>query len=140
MNSKRLKQVLGLIALLLILIAMAGIYKFNILQDDIYIEGSAITTENKVLLVGSWVQPIPGQEDKLYGFKLNADGSASSINMHTLLYQKWELKNGQLILTAKSIGNHTSSVDDETYTIELIGKNSLKLNHGFKSFTYKRSK
>ncbi|WP_372645902.1 lipocalin family protein [Ancylomarina sp.] len=138
MNSKRLKQALGLIALLLILITMAGIYKFNILQDDIYIEGSAITSEDKALFIGSWVEPIPGNESEVQGFRLYEDGSASSINMHTLLYQKWALKDGQLILTAKSIGNHTSSVDDETYTIELIGKNSLKLNNGFASFTYKK--
>ena len=138
MNSKRLKQVLGLIALLLILITIAGIYKFNILQDDIYIEGSAITSEDKALFIGSWVEPIPGNEDAVQGFSLYEDGTASSINMNTLLYQKWALKEGQLILTAKSIGNHSSSVDDETYTIELIGKNSLKLNNGFTSYTYKK--
>jgi hypothetical protein len=138
MNSKRLKQVLGLIALLLILIAMAGIYKFNILQNDIYIEGSAITSEDKALFIGSWVEPIPGNEDAVQGFTLNEDGSASSINMHTLLYQKWDLKSGQLILTAKSVGNHSSSVDDETYTIELIGKNNLKLNNGYTNLSYKR--
>ncbi|MCZ4696020.1 hypothetical protein DWB61_14980 [Ancylomarina euxinus] len=140
MKSKFLiRTCLGIISLF-ILIAFTGIFKFNILQDDIYIEGSSLSEDDKGLFVGSWIEPIPGNESEVQGFRLNKDGSASSINMHTLLYQKWVFKNGQLILTAKSIGNHSSSVDDETYSIELIGKNSLKLNNGFVSFTYKRIK
>jgi len=138
MKSKRIKQILGLLAAIIILLAIAGVYKFNILQDDIYIEGSAITSEDDSLFVGSWVEPIPGNESEVQGFTLNEDGSASSINMNTLLYQKWVLKKGQLILTAKSIGNHTSSVDDMVYSIELIGKNSLTINNGYASYTYKR--
>jgi len=138
MKSKRIKQILGLLAAIIILLAIAGVYKFNILQDDIYIEGSAITSEDDSLFVGSWVEPIPGNESEVQGFTLNEDGSASSINMNTLLYQKWVLKKGQLILTVKSIGNHTSSVDDMVYSIELIGKNSLTINNGYASYTYKR--
>lgn len=137
MNSKRLLT-LGLIASLVIVVAITGVYKFNVVQDDIYIEGASLSETDRGLFVGSWVEPIPGNESEIQGFKLNEDGTASSINMHTLLYQKWVLKQDKLILTVKSIGNHSSSVDDETYTIELIGKNSLRLNNGYTSFTYKR--
>jgi len=138
MKSKVFKHLFTILISLFVLICLAGIYKFNILQDDIYIEGSAITSEDASLFVGSWVEPIPGNESEVQGFSLNEDGSASSINMNTLLYQKWAVKKEQLILTAKSIGNHTSSVDDMVYSIELVGKNSLTINNGFASFTYKR--
>ena len=138
MNTKILKRSLTVIISLFILVALAGMYKFNILQDDIYYEGSAITSNDTALFVGSWVEPIPGNETEVQGFTLNEDGTASSINMNTLVYQKWVLKKGQLILTAKSIGNHSSSIDNEVYSIELVGKNSLTLNNGFASFTYKR--
>jgi len=138
MKPKIIKRSLIIIFSAVILIALAGIYKFNILQDDIYYEGSAISPDDTALFVGSWVEPIPGNESEVQGFTLNEDGSASSINMNTLLYQKWVLKKGQLILTAKSIGNHTSSVDDMVYSIELVGKNILTISNGFASFTYKR--
>lgn len=140
MNSKRLKQILGLIASLFIVLAIAGVYKFNVVQDDIYIEGASLSETDRGLFVGSWVEPIPGNESEVQGFSLNEDGTACSINMHTLLYQKWVMKQDKLIFTVKSIGNHSSSVDDEEYTIELIGKNSLRLNNGYASFTYKRIK
>ena len=138
MKSKITKRILLSIVSLFILIVFAGLFKFNVLQDDIYYETSAISAEDKALFIGSWVEPIPGNPNAVQGFTLNEDGTARSINMHTLLYQKWVLKSGKLILTAKSIGNHNSSIDDEEYTIELVGKNSLKLNNGFTSYTYKR--
>ncbi|MGZ2371396.1 lipocalin family protein [Ancylomarina sp. YFZ004] len=138
MKSKKFKRILLSIVALFILIAFAGIIKFNVLQDDIYDETSAISSEDKALFIGSWVEPIPGTPNSIQGFTLNEDGTASSINMHTLLYQKWVLKPVKLILTAKSIGNHSSSIDDEEYTIEFVCKNSLKLNNGYASFTYKR--
>jgi len=138
MKSKVFKYLITILISLFVLICLAGMYKFNILQDDIYYQGSAIGADDTALLIGSWVEPIPGNPNAIQGFTLNEDGTASSINMHTLLYQKWVLKPGKLILTAKSIGNHSSSIDDEAYTIELVGKNSLKLNNGYASLTYKR--
>ncbi len=93
---------------------------------------------NKDLIIGSWVEPIPGNETNVQGFCLNKDGSANSINMHTLVYLKWEINKDQLILTVKSIGNHTSSIDQEEYIIEQISQDRLKLNNGFTSFIYKR--
>lgn len=54
--------------------------------------------------LGSWVQPIPGMEGE-QGFTLNADGTASSINMATLLYQSWKYDNGNLLLLGESLGN-----------------------------------
>ena len=42
-------------------------------------------------LSGSWIQPVPGQPGHVQGMQLLPDGRAVSINMHTLLYQGWQL-------------------------------------------------
>lgn len=54
--------------------------------------------------LGAWVQPIPGMEGE-QGFVLNGDGTASSINMATLLYKSWKYENGMLLLSGESLGN-----------------------------------
>lgn len=35
-------------------------------------------------LVGGWEEPVPGQPGRFQGYRLNKDGTASSINMATL--------------------------------------------------------
>jgi len=58
-------------------------------------------------IVVSWIQSIPGQAGKTQGIEFKADGSASSINMHTLIFETWTWNKGRgkIILTGKSIGN-----------------------------------
>ena len=56
-------------------------------------------------VVGSWVMPINGQPGEVQGIKLEENGEASSINMHTLVYKEWEQQGDQLYLKEKSIGN-----------------------------------
>ena len=41
-------------------------------------------------LKGSWVAPINGMPEQMEGFELKDNGLASSINMATLVYEKWE--------------------------------------------------
>jgi len=62
-------------------------------------------TKTPVTVVGSWVMPINGQPGEVQGIKLEENGEASSINMHTLIYKEWEQQGDQLYLTVKSIGN-----------------------------------
>lgn len=100
--KKYLVKIILFATFILITVGLVGMYKFNVLQDDIYIEGSSLSIEDqKIYLLGSWVEPIPGNEKEFQGFTLNSDGTAKSINMATLQYQKWRFKDGQLILTAK---------------------------------------
>lgn len=56
-------------------------------------------------LAGDWVQPVPGMEEQIQGIRIEKDGKAQSINMHTLVYEKWERQGDSLILSGKSIGN-----------------------------------
>ena len=55
---------------------------------------------------------------------------ASSINMATLQYETWESKDGKLILTGKSIGNHRTLSFTDTLMIEKLTQDSLILSKG----------
>lgn len=41
---------------------------------------------------GKWTEPVPGMGNQMQGIELKEDGKASSINMATLQYEKWEKK------------------------------------------------
>ena len=79
------------------------------------------------VLVGMWVEPIPGQYDKEQGFNLFANGTAKSINMATLVYQGWKLEGSTLILWGKSIGNHATVSFDEKWQVIMVSKKKLVL-------------
>lgn len=79
-------------------------------------------------IAGSWTQPVNGSPKSTQGMQLNADGSASSINMATLQYESWTLNNNQLILTGKSIGNGETIEFTDTMTVVSITPDSLILS------------
>lgn len=89
-------------------------------------------------LIGSWVQPVPGQPDEIQGIKIASDGDASSINMSTLVYEKWEVANGLLILKGKSIGNEQTILFTDTLVIEKLSADSLILKRGNVQLIYSR--
>lgn len=78
-------------------------------------------------LIGQWL--IEGAN---WGFSLYSDGTASSINAATFIYQQWRIKNDQLCLTARSIGNRTQSVAEECRNYSITGKGgNAKLRVGY---------
>lgn len=89
-------------------------------------------------LVGSWVQPIPGQENKMQGVKLEKGGKASSINMHTLVYESWDLDGDKLILSGKSIGNAQTIQFSDTLIVDKIYADKLVLQRGDHKVSYVR--
>ncbi|MGQ7869770.1 lipocalin family protein [Sunxiuqinia sp. sy24] len=91
-------------------------------------------------LTGSWTQPIPGQETKMQGFKLDADGKASSINMSTLQYESWSSKGKQLMLTGKSIGNGQTIDFTDTLLIQKKTADSLIIKRGNLELAYGRQR
>jgi membrane-bound inhibitor of C-type lysozyme len=131
-----MKRVLLSVVSVIIVIVIIGIYKFNFINDDIYQSHPNIESKD---LIGSWVQPIPGNEKETQGFTLNEDGTAQSINMFTLLYKSWKLTDSTLVLTAESIGNHTSSIFDDVYKIELLANGKLILIRGELMLIYTKS-
>lgn len=89
-------------------------------------------------LIGTWVQPIPGMEDKLQGITLNKDGSAQSVNMHTLLYTGWQREGNILTLTGQSIGNGRTITIKEEFEIQQLDDHNLKLHFGNTVLNYTR--
>ena len=79
-------------------------------------------------IMGAWTQPANGSSNNSQGMQLNADGSASSINMATLQYESWTLNNNQLILTGKSIDNGQTIEFTDTMTVVSITPDSLILS------------
>lgn len=84
-------------------------------------------TDSSDKLIGSWTQPIPGQEESRQGFTLQPKGQASSINMSTLLYKEWQVKNDSLVLDGESIGNGQNIAFTETFFIERLTPDTLIL-------------
>lgn len=93
-------------------------------------------TKDKI--IGTWVQPIPGMENQIQGFTLNKDGSAASVNMHTLSYTNWKQKENTLVLIGQSIGNGQTITIKEEFEILQIDNQTLKLRFGDTSFEYTR--
>ena len=85
--------------------------------------------------------PINGQPGEVQGIKLEENGEASSINMHTLVYKEWEQQGDQLYLTVKSIGNGIEIEGVDTLKIDKLTPDSLVLssNYGY-SLEYVRQK
>ncbi|WP_301221215.1 lipocalin family protein [Bacteroides caecimuris] len=90
----------------------------------------ALTACNNVNIEGDWIEPIPGMENMIQGISLKTDGKASSINMATLQYEKWEQKDNLLILSGTSIGNHQTLSFTDTLKIEKLTKDSLIIRKG----------
>ncbi|WFE84516.1 MULTISPECIES: lipocalin family protein [Parabacteroides] len=91
-------------------------------------------------LKGSWVAPINGMPEQMEGFELKDNGLASSINMATLVYEKWETikldKADALVLQGKSIGNGQTLSFSDTLKIDKISENSLTLTQDSYTRTY----
>ena len=109
-----------------------------------------LTSCNGTSIEGSWTEPVPGMTDMQQGFTLEEGGKASSINMSTLQYEKWERHGDMLILQGTSIGNgQTINFTDtltgqtinftDTLTIEKLTKDSLVLKDGERRAAYGRT-
>lgn len=95
-------------------------------------------TPDKIGIIGSWIEPIPGQSDQVQGLKLEAEGKASSINMHTLLYETWEQQGEKIILKGKSIGNGQTISFSDTLKIVKLTADTLVLRKGSFERVYTR--
>lgn len=90
------------------------------------------------LLVGEWVQPIPGMEAQVQGINIEKSGKAESINMHTLVYESWKQDGNKLILTGRSIGNGQEFEFSEVYAITKLDEGNLVLRGDEMELIYQR--
>ncbi|RPD38454.1 lipocalin family protein [Chitinophaga barathri] len=82
---------------------------------------------DSTLIAGRWMQPVPGLDSLTQGINLRKNGKASSINMHTLLYDKWLLVKDTLFLWSHSEGvkNPVSAID--TLLVKSLDDTSMVL-------------
>ena len=85
------------------------------------------TKDYNELLIGNWVEKNPINENEVQGIEIIKGGAAKSINMATLVYKNWWVKNDSLFLVVESIGNRTSSIDTLGYKINNIDEKQLIL-------------
>lgn len=90
---------------------------------------SACCTPEKEI-VGSWIQPIPGQPGRFQGIIFQSGGQAASLNMVTLQYESWRIHEGRLVLTGKSIGNRQTLSFADTLDIVRLSADTLVLKRG----------
>lgn len=94
---------------------------------------AACTSKSKSV-EGSWTSPIDGMDIFQAGFTLNADGSAKSINMATLLYRSWKKKGSQLYVTGESLGNGQVVPFIDTFSIADEGGKTVLRSMSGKEF------
>ncbi len=91
-------------------------------------------------LLGAWVENVPNMPNLKQGFVLEEDGTASSVNMATLQYSSWQQNGNELILSGKSIGNHQTIDFTDRYKIQKLTEDTLVLQSGSRTYTYKKQK
>lgn len=96
----------------------------------------ALTACDGNSIEGRWIEPVPGMDNQVQGIDLEKGGKASSINMATLQYEKWEKKGDMLILSGKSIGNHETILFSDTLTIVNLSEDRLSLKKGDLTIDY----
>lgn len=97
------------------------------------------TPRPEKLITGAWEQPILGL-DGVQGVEIKGDGTAASINMSTLQYEKWALRGDKLILSGQSVGNGQTIDFSDTLRIEKISADSLVLLRGDAREAYARAR
>ena len=80
-------------------------------------------------LDGTWVEPVEGMPGQVQGFRLDGNGTASSVNMATLVYESWALGGADtLLLMGRSIGNGQTLPFTDTLGIVRLTADSLILS------------
>lgn len=86
-------------------------------MDSVQIDSTAI--------FGKWTQPVQGIDSIYQGFQLKKNGTASSINMETLKYDKWKLFKDTLLLWSHSEGVATRTATIDTLLIKTLNDTVL---------------
>ncbi|RFS23514.1 hypothetical protein DVR12_10905 [Chitinophaga silvatica] len=78
-------------------------------------------------LIGKWIRPVEGLDREVQGFQLRKNGTAKSINMYTLVYEKWELLGDTLLFWNHSEGVKDTATIVDTTIIRALSDTSLVL-------------
>lgn len=86
------------------------------------------STNKSQPLVGHWIEIMPANPQIIQGVTLNTDGTATSIGMATLQYEKWKSEENKTIIPyGKSIGNGQTIDFSDTLNIIKVTPDTLVL-------------
>ena len=81
-------------------------------------------------ILGTWTEPIPGAVEGRQGIRFNEDGTAASVGMATLVFQRWSMPlTNTVVLGGESIGNGQTIAFSDTLTLTKLTADSLVLSH-----------
>lgn len=109
----------------------------KIICENKDVDGTKVLTATELTILvhspyyfiqGTWVEPNPIDTKEIQGFKLNENGTASSINLATLQFTAWNLNGKTLMLTGKSIGNGQTIESTDTFHLVRLDADSLILS------------
>ena len=105
-------------------------YKVEKINNAEILQATALTIVRHspfFYVAGTWVEPNPISANSVQGFTLNQDGTASSVNMATLIFKNWVFDGQTLMLTSESIGNKQTFVTTDTLKVAKLDADSLVL-------------
>ncbi|WP_426478175.1 lipocalin family protein [Chryseobacterium sp. CBSDS_008] len=78
-------------------------------------------------LSGKWL-PVAGKQSEKQGFELQDNGTATSVNIHTLQYDKWNVSEDTLYLWYHTVGVKMVSKGIDTFIIKEIDDSDIVLS------------
>ncbi|HJT73509.1 MAG TPA: lipocalin family protein [Chitinophaga sp.] len=101
----------------------------SVVVDSVTTVKADTITYDESMLVGKWLQPVPGVEKEMQGFQLKKNGGITSINTYSLVYSKWKLMHDTLLLWSRTEGakQKDSSLAIDTILIRALTDSSLIL-------------
>ena len=100
--------------------------KFLTIISILFLLTSCSNNNNK--FIGNWIEENALNNNFIQGISLSPQNKAQSINMATLQYETWEIKDNILTLTGKSIGNGQTIEFKDNFTIKEITPTYMILN------------
>lgn len=85
-------------------------------------------SNNNDKFIGNWIEENALNNNFIQGISLSPQNKAQSINMATLQYETWEIKDNILTITGKSIGNGQTIEFKDNFTIKEITPTYMVLN------------
>lgn len=94
---------------------------------------------NITQLIGEWLEPSPLAEGSYMGISLLEGGVAAAINSQTTEYEDWRLEGDKLLLSSVAKGMDVNEATVDTFHINLLTTDSLRLSGIDSRFYFCRS-
>lgn len=100
------------------------------------------TSKNGKLFIGKWLEETTPSRRFVQGIELKPDGTAASIGMATLKYEKWTTDGSRLIVSGKSIGNRQTIDFSDEWRVIAINPQTMQIeqSNGYRINYYRMEK